>query len=1029
MPFPYRYICDLLQQLDDEVRKPPAKQRPPEAIVQSWFQHYQSLIHAPGSDASAILSVLLPERRTDRVYNIQAPRLQSIFGKALLLGASRVLELRRWAESGSGVDLGDCVESILRQTPNSRDDTTHLDVEEIDETLGRIAAACRFSSPAVRAMHRTSGVCDPNALLADIYTRLGSRDAKWFTRLVLKNYLPVVMNAHVIFRNYHPLLPQFMKIRDDLSAVSAFVRHIDDGDAGLDAPGAMADDLRPRLGTKVGRQPWFKGRSMKNCMDMARGRDVICEQKIDGEYCQIHIDLRKPRDRIQIFSKSGKDSTADRAGLHSAIRDSLKIGGGGRDCPFTTGCILEGELVVYSTKERKILPFHKIRKHVSRSGSFLGTAKDSQPHDYEHLMIIYYDVLLIDDESLLGIKNSERFRRLSEMVTCREGYAELVTRTTICTSRPSAVPALRELFAQCISSRGEGLVLKPDEPYFDFTTTFRPYSCCNIKLKKEYIQGWGEVGDFAVVGASYDAAKAREYRRPNVKWTHFFIGCLENKHQARARTEMPRFRVTNIVELTGPTLSAFWAQRSPVSVPYKENTFIQLDYTGRALAKKPTAIFPDPLVFDMRCFGFDREPNTRFWSMRFPQVDKVHHDRSYLDTITFSELQEIAETATNVPDEEDSQEMRQWVKALEIMDRGKFSVDLLSQATTCSDSPPSPSLTASSQSTPRRPGYKLPTPPRLSAVDPAIHSTMTESGSSRREESSVAHQCKRRVAEQPESGQAVKRRCTQSSVFLANSSQQQSTSSPTDSSLGHTQQREPLGRLDPNASQKRRTAVVERLEDASSLSPTTTSSRDDVSFSATKPAVSSPIGYHTASEMVSSSPNRATETRRDSATARSRSKESSTHPTCCSIAGYECALASCSVLLAPCISSYAWVTDDLLRRHGIVDPLLDPRVWKNKDFYSSARRSTGSSVSEPAPTSTSATTRPRIRKICLVESRRAEATHAFIQKIKEVNLRRRDGGKERVTIYDWRVLEVITKEEEARKKGTDPWRRFYVGLV
>ncbi|TRX87925.1 hypothetical protein FHL15_011183 [Xylaria flabelliformis] len=999
MPFPYRYICDLLQQLDDEVRKPPAKQTPSEAIIQSWFQHYQSLIHAPGNDACAILSTLLPERRTDRVYNIQAPRLQSIFGKALMLGASRVLELRRWAESGSGVDLGDCVESILRRTPNSRDDTTHLDVEEIDETLGRIAAACRFSSPAVRAMHQTSSVCDPNALLADIYTRLGSRDAKWFTRLVLKNYLPVVMNAHVIFRNYHPLLPQFMKIRDDLSVASAFVRHINDGDARLDAPAAMADVLRPRLGTKVGRQPWFKGRSMKNCMDMARGRDVICEQKIDGEYCQIHIDLRKPRDRIQIFSKSGKDSTADRAGLHRLV----------------------------SGHGKRFQVSQRLHPHVVDGGSS-ASSHSSSPHDYEHLMIVYYDVLLIDDESLLGIKNSERFQRLSEMVTCREGYAELVTRTTICTSRPSAVPALRELFAQCISSRGEGLVLKPDEPYFDFTTTFRPYSSCNIKLKKEYIQGWGEVGDFAVVGASYDAAKAREYRRLNVKWTHFFIGCLENEHQARARTEMPRFRVTNIVELTGPTLSAFWTQQSPISVPYKENTFIQLDYTGRALAKKPTAIFPDPLVFDMRCFGFDREPNTQFWSMRFPQVDKVHHDRSYLDTTTFSELQEIAETATNVPDEEDSQEMRQWVKALETMDRGKFSVDLLSQATTCSNSPPSPSSTASYQSTPRQPGYKLPTPPRLLAVDLAIHSTMTGSGSSRREKSSVAHQCKRRVTEHPESGHAVKRRCTRSTVFLANSSQRQSTSTLTDSSLGHTQQREPLGRLDPNASQKRRTGIVERLEDASSLSSTTTSSRDDVSFSATKPAVSSPIGYHTASEMVSSSPNRATETRRDSATARSQSKESSTYPTCCSIARYECALASCSVLLAPCISSYAWVTDDLLRRHGIVNPLLDPRVWKNKDFHSSARRSAGSSVSEPAPPSTSAT-RPRIRKICLVESRRAEATQAFIQKIKEVDLKRRDGGRERVTVYDWRVLEVITKEEEARKKGTDPWRRFYVGLV
>ena len=116
MPFPYRYICDLLQELEDEVRKPPGKQAHSDEIIRSWFQQRRYLIDAPENDICAILSTLLPERRTDRVYNIQAPKLQSIFGKALLLGASRVLELRRWSVPGSGLDLADCVETALRQT-------------------------------------------------------------------------------------------------------------------------------------------------------------------------------------------------------------------------------------------------------------------------------------------------------------------------------------------------------------------------------------------------------------------------------------------------------------------------------------------------------------------------------------------------------------------------------------------------------------------------------------------------------------------------------------------------------------------------------------------------------------------------------------------------------------------------------------------------------------------------------------------------------------------------------------------------
>ncbi|KAI0205114.1 hypothetical protein F4808DRAFT_273433 [Astrocystis sublimbata] len=1036
MPFPYRYICDLLHQLDNEVRKPPNKQKTFDTIFLSWFQHHRTQIHALGNDACIILSMLLPERRTDRVYNIQAQRLQSIFGKALLLGSSRVQALRRWTESGSGVDLGNCIEAILRQTPNSRDDTTHLTVEEIDEVLGRIAATCRFSSPAVRAIHRDSGTCDPNELLAGVYTQLSSRDAKWFTRLVLKNYQPVVLKPYTVFRNYHPLLPQMMKIRDDLSVAIAYVRHIDEK---VQSPSKIARHLKPRIGTKVGRLPWFKGRSMKNCMDMSRGRDVICEQKMDGEYCQIHIDLSKPSACIQIFSKSGKDSTADRAGLHRAIRESLKIGD--PDCPIVKGCILEGELVVYSTEEHGILPFHKIRKHVSRSGSFIGAAIDSQAHDYEHLMIVYYDVLLIDDESLLGVKNSERFQRLSKLVTCREGHAELVTRTRVRTSQSSAVPVLRELFAQCITSRGEGLVLKPDEPYFDFTTTFRRFGCCNIKLKKEYIQGWGDVGDFAVVGASYDAAKAREYKLRNVKWTHFFIGCLENKNQAREKTEMPRFRVTNVVELTGPILSAFWAQRSPITVPYEENTFIELDYTGRYMAKKPTAVFPDPLVFDVRCFNFDREHNTTFWSMRFPQVSKVHHDRSYLDTITLAELQEIAEAVMNTPDEEDGEEMRKWIKALEQMDRGRFPVDEPSQATSCSDPPPSPSPSsiASSQSTSRQPRRTLPTPPRSSATIPPVTLGDTEKTSPRRR---AMNHDKRRINERLSQNNTAKRHRTQYSQISVNSSQQ---STPTASSFGHTQHREPLSQVEANGSKKPPTPVDPH---SANYSKPTTFDQGDIDVPAEKPAVSSPAAYYTASEMVSSSPAPDTPVLRSSVTVTtdSQSRGNASNSSCCSINNRECPLVNCFILLAPCISSYALVTEDLLKRHGIVDPILDPRVWINKDAYTSTTSSfectfTPSSTSASPSMSTflsasgSGSRRRRIRNICLVETRRKEATKAFLQKLKDTDLRKKDGTRERVTIYDWRVLESIMEFEEAFKdrpktaRETDPWRRWYVGIV
>jgi DNA ligase-4 len=78
------------------------------------------------------------------------------------------------------------------------------------------------------------------------------------------------------------------------------------------------------------------------------------ERKYDGEYCQIHIDLSKDNDPIRIFSKSGRDSTDDRIGLHGALRDSLRLGL--NDCKIEKQCILEDSCAVFEC--RLAFPLH-----------------------------------------------------------------------------------------------------------------------------------------------------------------------------------------------------------------------------------------------------------------------------------------------------------------------------------------------------------------------------------------------------------------------------------------------------------------------------------------------------------------------------------------------------------------------------------------------------------------------------------------------------------------------------------------------
>ncbi len=203
-------------------------------------------------------------------------------------------------------------------------------MEYIDEILHSIAAKCRFSSPAVRAS--TATIARPDDDLANLYRRLSPRDAKWLTRLVLKDYQPITLDRHAVVSSYNELLPMVLKVQHDLPAAVSFLQHQARTRNALLGPLGKAElvkHLEPKLGVKVGRQPFFMGRSIKHCMDMTSGFGrVSCERKMDGEYAQVHIDLSKGHNCIQIFSKSGKDSTKDRIKLQEYVAYSrLKLTG------------------------------------------------------------------------------------------------------------------------------------------------------------------------------------------------------------------------------------------------------------------------------------------------------------------------------------------------------------------------------------------------------------------------------------------------------------------------------------------------------------------------------------------------------------------------------------------------------------------------------------------------------------------------------------------------------------------------------
>lgn len=380
MGFKFAFLCDLLSALEDNRGcGASTSKRDPFGIqiINQWFLKHDSRINNSGTDRNALLSCMFPDRRPDRVYWLKETSLARVIGRCLRLGSTRLAELNQWDKPG-GPDLAICVENVLSQAENHVQPGREVTVEEVNTALDMVASRCRYSGQTLRRQHTAVNV---DETLSPIFRRLTSQEAKWLTRLILKNYPAQLPPKHALKR-FHFLLPHLLQFQDTFEGAlemlfaepfNLFPSNPDPQTAARLCTIAR-EHIYPRIGIKIGRPEYFKARSIKHCLQIVERRRMSIERKYDGEYCQIHVDLTQSNP-IRIFSKSGKESTVDRSGVFPILEKALHLNH--TEPKVTSRCILEAELVVWSDKKGDMTDFNKIRKFVSRSGTYIGADNDS----------------------------------------------------------------------------------------------------------------------------------------------------------------------------------------------------------------------------------------------------------------------------------------------------------------------------------------------------------------------------------------------------------------------------------------------------------------------------------------------------------------------------------------------------------------------------------------------------------------------------------------------------------------------------
>lgn len=636
-------------------------------VISRWFNRHRPKIFAPSTDKLALLSCILPTRRPDRVLGLGPTALSRIIGRCLLLGSSRISELNLYKYQGNG-DLGQCLENVLRQTDEGRDGSG-LTVEDINGALDKIGAKNRFSSPELR--NRVVTAADIESILGCIVRRVQSREGKWLIRVILKDQITALVPENIVFKNFHFLFPHILSVRGSLQQA---VRSLDtDPICTLPSnPEAKSQralvrlstpHLVPLIGCKVGRPPFLKARSIEHCSNLIGRRWATVQRKYDGEYFQAHIDCTKcHQGEITIFSKSGKDSTSDRVKIHELIRKSLRLD---RADHTIRKCILEGELLVWSEREQDILPFYHIRKHITRRGVRLGADGDSQPEPWEHLYVVFFDILQLNEHNCLAMPLKERRTHLLKTIQCVPGSSALAEYRDIDFSQEDAADGLRAYFAHAISNRWEGLVLKHLDGLYNLSGRSddgQPHYKAWVKLKKDYIAGLGDTADFAIIGAFYDVHCVPPHNKTvkNLRWTNFIVGCIDDASD-NSNESKPVFRVVSCLDhhnLPANVSQALNTQGQFIAcaADSKDPPFVvKYDHHSQ---KRADIIFKRPFVVEMYGAGFERPHNVNYWALRFPRVTKIHQDRNWQDALTFEQLQDLAQeamfTSTDVYDDMDA---------------------------------------------------------------------------------------------------------------------------------------------------------------------------------------------------------------------------------------------------------------------------------------------------------------------------------------------------------------------------------------
>lgn len=592
----------------------PAPQEVRRQIVERFISRWRKEV---GNDIFPAFRLIIPENDRDRaMYGLK----EKTIGKLLI----RIMQINKDSEDGfnllnwkqpgqtaasrmAGDFAGRCYEVISKRP--MRTEVGNMSIAEVNDLLDRLSAAQREEQQM--------------AVFAEFYRKMNPDELMWLIRIILRQ-MKVGATERTFFAIWHPDAEQLFNISSNLRRVcwelsDPFVR-LEGDDRGV----SLMQCFQPQLAQ-------FQIQCMQKMVDKMRpteeDNEFWIEEKLDGERMQLHMmsdNSIEGGKRFSFWSRKAKDYTylygngfMDQS---SALTRHLKDAFNER----VESIILDGEMITWDPDVDAMLEFGTLKT------AALAQQKNPFATGPRPLYKVF-DVLYANGRALTHYTLRDRRKALESLVKGAERRMEI--HTYIPARKASEIePILHKVVAE----RAEGLVLKSPRSAYRLNERNDDW----VKVKPEYMDGFGEDLDCIVVGAYYGSGR----RGGNL--SSFLCGLRVDQNQIHQGADPLKcysffkvgggFTAADYAEVRHRT-EGKWRKWDPKRPP---TGLIELGGGELQYERPDVYIRPDEsVVFAIKAAQVSATDQFRTgYTLRFPRFKKLRLDRNWESALTLSEF-------------------------------------------------------------------------------------------------------------------------------------------------------------------------------------------------------------------------------------------------------------------------------------------------------------------------------------------------------------------------------------------------------